>query len=219
MFLVLQACTHFLHLLLSIHHSCFGFSLLCAAQLGSGLIPLMILDGSSLADAPRYVPAGWWDDWCEAGTRRGHYNWGGLQAGGMAGARTTTDVDYRQVGRLVRGRHKARPLQLVWTTGWWDGWWEDWCEAGTRRGHYNWCGLQAGGMAGGKTGARPAQGAATTTDVDYRQVDCWCCFLWGRTLHGAIVAYGHRPGGHISTNKQRTSTEWRYASLSKGFFG
>ena len=146
MFLVLQACTHFLHLLLSIHHSRFGFSLLCAAQLGSGLIPLMILDGSSLADAPRYVPAGWWDDWCEAGTRRGHYNWGGLQAGGMAGARTTTDVDYRQV-------------------------------------------------------------------------DCWCCFLWGRTLHGAIVAYGHRPGGHISTNKQRTSTEWRYASLSKGFFG
>ena len=138
-----------------------------------------------------------------------------LRAGGMTGARpaqgaaTTTGVDCRLVGWLVRG------LQLMWTTGRWD----DWCEAGTRRGHYNWCGLQAGGMAGGKTGARPAQGAATTTDVDYRQVDCWCCFLWGRTLHGAIVAYGHRPGGHISTNKQRTSTEWRYASLSKGFFG
>ena len=63
-------------------------------NLGGGLIPLMILDGSLLADAPRYVPTGRWDDWCEAGTRRGHYNRCRLQAGGMTGARTTTDVDY-----------------------------------------------------------------------------------------------------------------------------
>ena len=99
-----------------------------------------------------------------------------LRAGGMTGARpaqgaaTTTGVDCRLVGWLVRG------LQLMWTTGRWD----DWCEAGTRRGHYNWCGLQAGGMAGGKTGARPAQGAATTIGVDYRLVG----WLVGRLVRG-----------------------------------
>ena len=60
------------------------------------------------------------------------------------GAATTTDVDYRL--------------------------WDDWREAGKRRGHYNRCRLQAGGM----TGARPAQGAATTTDVEYRLWDDWC---------------------------------------------
>ncbi|MDD6542539.1 MAG: hypothetical protein PUF32_09590 [Prevotella sp.] len=38
---------------------------------------------------------------------------------------------YGLLRRLVRGRHKARPLQLMWV------WCGGWCEAGTRRGHYN----------------------------------------------------------------------------------
>ena len=83
--------------------------------------------------------------WCEAGTRRGRYNWRWFGARPAQGTATTTGDG------LVLGRHKARPLQLAMV----------WCEAGTRHGHYNWRWF----------GARPAQGAATTTDV------VWC----GRT--------------------------------------
>ncbi|MDD7336701.1 MAG: hypothetical protein PUG75_09425, partial [Prevotella sp.] len=72
----------------------------------------------------------------------------GVGARPAQGAATTTDVGL--VRRLVRGRHKARPLQLMRVlvllgcslladartyvpTDWCEGW----CEAGTRRGHYN----------------------------------------------------------------------------------
>ena len=56
------------------------------------------------------------------------------------------------------GRSKERPYGL----------WDDWCEAGTRRGHYNWRWFGADTRtsvptACGMTGARPAQGTATTT--------------------------------------------------------
>ena len=95
------------------------------------------IDCSSLADARTYVPTGLLDDWCEAGTRRGHYDWRWFGARPAQGTATTTGDG------LVRGRHKARPLQLAMV----------WCEAGTRRGHYNWRWF----------GSRPAQGTTTTT--------------------------------------------------------
>ncbi|MDY6270553.1 MAG: hypothetical protein SPL43_04125, partial [Prevotella sp.] len=62
-------------------------------------------------------------DWCEAGTRHGHYNWRWFGARPAQGTATTTGDG------LVRGRHKARPLQLAMV----------WFEAGTRHDHYN-CG-------------------------------------------------------------------------------
>ncbi|MDY4626338.1 MAG: hypothetical protein SO442_06995 [Prevotella sp.] len=61
----------------------------------------------------------------------------------MTGARPAQGAATTTGDGLVRGRHKARPLQLAMV----------WCEAGTRHGHYNWRWF----------GARPAHGTATTT--------------------------------------------------------
>ncbi|MDY5258385.1 MAG: hypothetical protein SPH30_04990 [Prevotella sp.] len=46
----------------------------------------------------------------------------------MTGARPAQGAATTTGDGLVRGRHKARPLQLAMV----------WCEAGTRHGHYNW---------------------------------------------------------------------------------
>ncbi|MDD7337053.1 MAG: hypothetical protein PUG75_11220, partial [Prevotella sp.] len=50
-----------------------------------------------------------------------------LRACGMTCARPAQGTATTPGDGLVRGRHKARPLQLTMV----------WCEAGTRRGHYN----------------------------------------------------------------------------------
>ena len=74
---------------------------------------LVLLGCSLLADARTYVPTDWCEGWCEAGTRRGHYN--GCGFGAEVGADARTYV----------------PTVRMW----------GWCEAGTRRGHYNGWGL------------------------------------------------------------------------------
>ena len=49
----------------------------CEAAQGAATttdVGLVLLGCSLLADARTYVPTDWCEGWCEAGTRRGHYN-------------------------------------------------------------------------------------------------------------------------------------------------
>ena len=46
---------------------------------------------------PYHVPTGFWDDWCEAGTRRGHYNWRWFGVRPAQGTATTTDATIRMM--------------------------------------------------------------------------------------------------------------------------